>query len=151
MENTRNKSTLSTCDKRIMINLSEDEIISKNSTVFTLLTKRNMDTPRFVCLSCEKLCFWKNVVNGTKCREPLSGMYWKRLINYLNVDLTNLTFYICKYCLTYFRKDTLPPTCSLNDLHVDKIPDMIATLNNYEKILIQRAKTFQIVQKMGTV
>ena len=136
-------------NKRI-INLNEDEIISKYSASFTLLTERIIDTPRFVCLSCEKLCFRRNVIDGTKFRKPLSGIYWEKLINYLNVNLTN-TFYICKYCLMYFRNNTLPPTCILNNLYVDKIPDVITTLNDYEKILIQRAKAFQIVKTMGTV
>jgi len=40
-----------------IINLNEDEIILKYSKAFTLLTQRIMDTPRFACLSCEKLCF----------------------------------------------------------------------------------------------
>jgi len=41
--------------------------------------------------------------------------------------------------------------CVLNNLIVHDVPDIIASLNTFEKILIQRAKTFQTVVKMGTV
>lgn len=108
MEITRSKYTSSNIDNKRIINLNEGEIISKYSTAFTILTKRLWIHHVFVCLSCEKLCFQRNIVDGTKFRKPLSGTYWKRLINYLNIDLTN-TFYICKYCL-YFHNSTLLST-----------------------------------------
>ena len=133
-----------------VINLNEDEILSKYSKAFAVLTKRSIDTPQFACLSCEKLCFKRNVVDVGKFRKPVSGEQWKKLIDYLQNNLES-TLYICQYCLTYFRKGTLPPKCILNNLHVDKTPDVITTLNEYEKILIQRAKAFQVVQRMGTV
>ncbi|CAK1598246.1 unnamed protein product [Parnassius mnemosyne] len=36
-------------------------------------------------------------------------------------------------------------------MYVGSIPDEIKTLNNYETIVIQRAKAFQVVQRLGTV
>ncbi|XP_044594803.1 uncharacterized protein LOC123272168 [Cotesia glomerata] len=36
-------------------------------------------------------------------------------------------------------------------MYVGKIPNEIFTLNEYEKVLIQRAKAFQVVQRLGTV
>jgi len=42
--------------------------------------------------------------------------------------------------------------CVLNNLFdLHEIPDIIASFNTFEKILIQRAKTLQTVDKMGTV
>lgn len=147
---TRDKCTFTNIDDKEILTLNEDKIMLKYSKAFTLFTKRSIDVPQFPCLSCEKLCFRKNIIDVTKFKKPLSGKQWNKLINYLHINIKN-THYICRYCLTYLRNDTLPPTCILNNLHVDKIPDIIVTLNEYEKILIQRTKAFQTVQKMGTV
>ncbi|KMQ83275.1 dna repair and recombination protein mitochondrial [Lasius niger] len=45
----------------------------------------------------------------------------------------------------------MPPTCKYNKLEVLPVPQEIAILNDYERILIQQAKAFQTVQRMGTV
>ena len=59
--------------------------------------------------------------------------------------------FICKYCLNNFRQGKLPPRCILNSLQFGDIPQEISQLNAFEKILIQRAKCFQTVSRMGTV
>ena len=59
--------------------------------------------------------------------------------------------YICDYGLEYFRSNRLPPRCILNELDVGTIPDEMKMLNPYEKVLLQRAKCFQTVTRMGTV
>jgi len=41
--------------------LSDEDIIFKYSRAFKTLTKRSMDTPRYVCVSCERFCLKKNV------------------------------------------------------------------------------------------
>ena len=56
--------------------------------------------------------------------------------------------YICVYCLEYFR---LPPRCILNGLDFGTITDEMKMLNPYEKVLLQRAKCFQTVTRMGMV
>ncbi|KAL6418255.1 hypothetical protein ACFW04_012241 [Cataglyphis niger] len=45
----------------------------------------------------------------------------------------------------------MPAYCILNNLFTDDVPEVISSLNTFEKILIQRAKAFQTVLKMGTV
>jgi len=45
----------------------------------------------------------------------------------------------------------MPVYCVLNNLIVHDVPDVIASLNTFEKVLIQRAKAFQTVVKIGTV
>lgn len=54
MEIIRNKYTFTNINYE-GLNLNEDEIMSKYSKAFTLLTKRFMDVLQFPCLSCEKL------------------------------------------------------------------------------------------------
>jgi len=59
--------------------------------------------------------------------------------------------YIRNYCERKFRNGLMPAYCVLNNLIVHDVSDIIASLNIFEKILIQRAKAFQIVIKMETV
>jgi len=46
--------------------LSDEDIISKYSNSFKALTKRSINTPRHVCISCEKLCYERNVSKVNK-------------------------------------------------------------------------------------
>jgi len=46
--------------------LSDKDIISKYSNTFKALIKRSIDTPRHVCISCEKLCYKRNVFKINK-------------------------------------------------------------------------------------
>ena len=48
--------------------------------------------------------------------------------------------YLCDYCMKKFRADVLPVQCILNGLLFEDVPEEIAQLNQYEKVLIQRAK-----------
>ena len=60
-------------------------------------------------------------------------------------------FYICKCCLNILRENRLPSVCILNNLHEQEVPQELLNLNDYEKILIQRAKAFQVLQKVRPV
>jgi len=59
--------------------------------------------------------------------------------------------YICDYCERKFRNGILPTYCVLNNLLIHDVPNIIASLNTFEKILVQRVKAFQTVVKMGIV
>jgi len=50
--------------------------------------------------------------------------------------------YICTYCAGKFRKDIMPAYCILNNLFTYDVPEIISSLNTFEKILIQRAEAF---------
>ena len=107
-----------------------------------------MDIPRYVCVSCERLCYKRSVSEVKNIKINFS--IWKDLMAYLkqeNIDRQ----YICNYCKQKFRQCVLPAYCILNNLHVNNVPEVISSLNTFEKILIQRAKAFQTVVKMGTV
>jgi len=131
--------------------LSDEDIISRYSKAFKALTKRSMDTPRHVCVSCERLCFKKNVsrINKLKAQMDTSSI-WRDLMTHIKEHNVN-SEYICDYCERKFRNGILPAYCVLNNLFVHDVPDIIASLNTFEKILVQRAKAFQTVVKMGTV
>jgi len=54
--------------QQIYIILSDEDIIFRYSKAFKTLTKRSMNTPRYVCISCERLCFKKNVSEINKLK-----------------------------------------------------------------------------------
>jgi len=130
--------------------LSDKDIISKYKNAFKALTKRSMDIPRYVCVSCERLCNKKNVAEINKFKAQINIPIWRDLMAHIKKQNIN-SQYICDYCERKFRNGLMPAYCILNNLIVHDVPDIIASLNTFEKILIQRAKAFQTVVKMGTV
>lgn len=94
--------------------------------------------------------FGKNVADIGKLRSSITCPFWTDLMKHIEHRGTECAS-VCYYCLDKFRSGKLPPTCILNNLDVGKVPEVMFDLNDYEKILIQRAKAFQVVQKMGTV
>lgn len=131
--------------------LNEDEIQTEFKSAFTAFTKRSLDLPRFKCISCQKLVFRKDATDLSKLRQPISNEIWNNLINFINEqDPTMNSDFICDYCLRKIRSGSIP-TCLLNNMYVGTIPNEIFALNEYEKVLIQRAKAFQVVQRLGTV
>jgi len=109
-----------------------------------------MDTPRCVCISCERLCYKRSVakvnIDGSERKIPVLD----DLMIYLtkeNIDPQ----YICYYCKEKLYQGLMPAYCILNNLQVNNVPEAILSLNTFEKILIQRAKAFQTIVKMGTV
>ena len=128
--------------------LSDDDIISKYHIAFKALTKRSTDTPRHICVSCEKLCCKKHVSHVNSLH--INIQIWRDLMAHIEERKINAE-YICNYCAGKFRKGLMPAYCILNNLFTDDVPEAISSLNTFEKILIQRAKAFQTVIKMGTV
>ena len=80
---------------------------------------------------------------------------WLQLRAYvlLKHDLHELdeTHYVCQYCRTKLNSNTIPPRSTLNGLEVDDIPKELRSLNIFEQILIQKAKAFQTVIRLGPV
>jgi len=122
-------------------NLSDDVIISKYSKAFKALTKRSMDTPRYVCVSCERLCYKRSVLEISKVKAQLDISIWRDLMAYIKNQNINPQ-YICKYCKQKFHNELMPAYCILNNLFVHDVPEIISSFNPFEKILIQRAKAF---------
>jgi len=90
-----------------------------------------------------------------RCTKPITSSVWEQFLLYLedhsppNDGLPE--GYICKYCLEKFRSGVLSAKCIMNNLDYSCEPVELKDLNEFEKVLIQRAKTFQTVTKMKTV
>lgn len=129
---------------------TESSIISTHSQSFIKFNTRVSDKPLNVCMSCHKLCFRRDVVEVRNLRKPIVNSQWDVLVNF--VDSNNLSCeFICNMCLKKFGSNTPVSTCILNDLFVPKIPEVLASLNEFERQFIQRAKAFQVVVRMATV
>ena len=131
-------------------NLNEQNIMSKYKNAFKQLTKRTLDTAKNVCISCEKLCYRKEVIKIADMRKPLTSESWENFSVFAEKNGLYSDF-ICKYCKEKFQRNQMPPTCVKNKLYVEEMPKEISALNEYEKMFIQRAKAFQVVQRMETV
>ncbi|CAK1589168.1 unnamed protein product [Parnassius mnemosyne] len=129
----------------------EDEIIKSNKVAFKLFSKKSVDTPKLDCMSCNKLCYSRDISSIERLRKPISTDVWKQLLNYYISSLITHSPYICHTCLAKIRANQMPAVCILNDMHVSTVPPEIAQLNDYENILIQRAKAFQVVVTMNPV
>lgn len=122
--------------------MSDDDIISKYSCAFKALTKRSMDVPRNICLSCERLCYRREVREIGKLRISLHKFQiWRDLMLYAQQQTIDPK-YICDYCLNKIRQGLMPAYCILNNLLVNNVPKEISSLNMFETMLIQRAKAF---------
>ena len=58
--------------------------------------------------------------------------------------------YMCKYCKPMIRRDRLPPRCVLNGLQTVPIPTELTALDPLSRQLIQRAKCYQTIIRLGT-
>ncbi|KAL7291617.1 hypothetical protein TKK_0014655 [Trichogramma kaykai] len=126
--------------------LNENEIREKFAKTIKLFMKNSDNLPLIPCISCERLCYRTYVTNVDK--PEIENDIWNTLI--LHYAFTGES-YVCHNCLKYFKTNKIPPASVLNNLRTITAPRLLRDLNSYEKILLQRAKPFQTILKMGTV
>ena len=150
-EHKQSKSSYAVCDDGI----DESKVMEEYSAAMVAFKKRCLDLPESPCMSCSKLCFRRDSVKLDSCLKPVTGDNWLRLLEYIDshpgFDDGLPEGYICNYCIGKFREGLLPARCILNGLCFHAIPKEISDLNEYEKLLIQRAKAFQVVLRMNPV
>ena len=135
--------------------VDESRIKEDHAKALTLFNERNLEHAKYPCISCKMLCYKRQCTKLDACKKPITGIVWQQFLDHYEstppIDDGLPMGYICNYCLGKFRAGVLPARCVLNGLSVGKVPAEIAELNQYEKVLIQRAKAFQVVTKMSTV
>ena len=57
---------------------------------------------------------------------------------------------MCKHCKQALRHDGMAPRCILNGLQTVPVPEELSKLDCLGKQLVQRAKAFQMVVRLGT-
>lgn len=102
-------------------------------------------------MSCNKLFCSRDVCALDRLKKSIASGIWNQLLVYYNSKNIVHSQTICHTCLKKIRINQMPSTCVLNDLYVSAIPPEISQLNEYEKILIQRAKAFQALISMKPI
>lgn len=85
--------------------------------------------------------------------KKYDSVTWKQLKQYLahrDDDFDSKNYYICKHCRPFLDNNKLPNTCVLNGLYVEEIPDEPSQLDALGRQLVQRAKPFQTIIRLGT-
>ena len=98
------------------------------------------------CCSCERLLRKKSVTEA----KNLDSDVWNNLLDYIrenNPVALNKVKYICKPIV---RKNEVPARCVLNGLKCEPLPKELDNLDPLSCQLIQRAKCFQTIVRLGT-
>ena len=110
------------------------------------------DYPINICCCCEQL-HQKVNVSVVKFTDHLDDTIWPRIKKYLlenNPNADSEIFYICNYCKPKVRAGKLPPQCVLNGLKTESIPVELTKLDSLSCQLIQKAKCYQTIVRLGT-
>ena len=129
----------------------EKDIQIKYAKVMATYSKELEDYPQNPCCSCNMLFRRKQ---GTKVRfADQLGVVWPELKKIISKDdpkASKKTLFMCNYCKSSLRANRMPPRCVLNGLHTIPVPIELRKLDDLGKQLIQRAKSFQTVVRLGT-
>ena len=82
-----------------------------------------------------------------------SSDVWKDLKCYIsdsNSEAAIQTHYVCQYCRPILNANKMPNRCILNGLITEPVPNELKVLDPLSKQLIQRAKAFQAIIRLGT-
>ena len=116
------------------------------------LQKQIDDYPLNACCSCERL-FQRRSVTAITLNDDLGSDVWSTLKNFIlqhDPLAPQNTLFICKYCKPLIKSNTLPPRCVLNGLQTVPIPPELKKLDPLSSQLLQRAKCFQTIVRLGT-
>ena len=130
----------------------ESQLVITHAGLISRLEKEIDDFPELVSCSCERL-HQRKFVTRVKLSDNLGSEVWLRLKSFVLQQDPNAgeeVLYMCKYCKPLIKKNKLPPRCVLNGLQMEPIPPELADLDSLSRQLIQRAKCYQTVVRLGT-
>ena len=133
-------------DVEAYLHVQYSEVISK-------LEKKMANDPEFSCCSCERLMQRKQVTTFKFSGSKFSLNMWRMLKDYIskgNSSTANDTHYVCFYCRVRLSDDDMPSRCMLNRLVVEPVPPEFESLDPLGKQMIQWAKAFEAVYRLGT-
>ena len=129
--------------------IERDLKVTHADLIAELQSKFN-DDAEFACCSCERLFQRKQVSCVNFSLDKYETDTWQRLKAHVLQNGVTEQLYICQYCRPFLNKNTIPARCVLNGLVTELIPDKLKSLNALSKQLIQRAKAFQTIVRLGT-
>ena len=125
----------------------------KHAKVFDVYREKLKDDPEYACCSCERLLTRSSVTRFTADTQKFSSGQWTTLKAYLaqrDHNFNSKIYYVCTHCRPRLNENILPDRCVLNGLYVEPVPQELSGLNALGRQLIQRAKCFQTVIRLGT-
>ena len=131
----------------------ESELHINHAELIAELEKMFADDAEFPCCSCERLFQRKQVTAFKFSEAKFPSDTWKTLkarISSNNSGAAVQTHYVCQYCRPLLNKNKMPGRCVLNGLEVEPVPQDLQKLDPLSNQLIQRAKAFQAVIRLGT-
>ena len=131
----------------------ETQLQIKHAKLITELEKKVSDDPQHACCSCERLFLRRSVTQFKRDDKKFSSRMWAQLKQHIlhrNPSAESDVMYVCAYCRPLLNKNKLPCRCILNGLETEPVPPELSNLDALSKQLIQRAKAFQTVVRLGT-
>ena len=130
----------------------ESELQITHAHLIAQLDKEIDDFPDKECCCCQQLHQRKSVTR-VKLSDDLGPVLWVRLKTYIlqhNPEASDQTLFMCNYCKPMIKDNKLPARCVLNGLETAKVPTEISKLDGLSRQLIQRAKCYQTIVRLGT-
>ena len=111
------------------------------------------DFPEHAGCCCERLHQRKSVSVVRLSDDLNNSDVWSELKLYIQSntpDVATKVLYMCSYCKALIKKNRMPARCVLNGLQTVPIPPELAVLDPLSRQLIQRAKCYQTIARLGT-
>ena len=131
----------------------EMDLAIAHAALISAFEKEINDFPEHACCCCERLHQRKSV-SVVRLSDDLNNLdVWLELKLYIQSntpDVDTKVLYMCSYCKALIKKNRMPARCVLNGLQTVPIPPELAVLNPLSRQLIQRAKCYQTIVRLGT-
>ena len=130
----------------------ETELSIVHAALIAGYEKKIYDFPEHTCICCERLHQRKSV-SVVSLSDDFECNVWDELKAYIlkyQPTVAGQVLYMCHYCKTRVRSGDMPARCVLNGLQTVTIPKELAKLDLLSRQLIQRAKCYQTIVRLGT-
>ena len=129
----------------------EMDLAIAHATWIAAFEKEINDFPEHPCCCCEGL-HQRTSVSAVRLSDDFkSSDVWSELKLYIQSntpDVDTKVLYMCSYCKALIKKDRMPACCvGLQTVH---IPPELAVLDPLSRQLIQCAKCYQTIVRLGT-
>ena len=130
----------------------ETELCIVHAALIGGYEKKIYDFPEHTCICCERL-HQRISVSVVSLSDDFECNVWNELkahvLKYQPI-VVGQVLYMCHYCKTRVRSGDMPARCVLNGLQTVPIPKELAKLDLLSRQLIQRAKCYQTIVRLGT-
>uniref|UniRef100_A0A1X7TPG9 USP domain-containing protein n=1 Tax=Amphimedon queenslandica TaxID=400682 RepID=A0A1X7TPG9_AMPQE len=129
----------------------EAKLLKENVNLIAEFQKEISDQNEHVCCSCRRLMRRSNLTNVfDKDKESEAWRELEAFLTDYDPDFDSKQLLMCRHCKPIIRNNRIPARCVLNGLQSEPLPDELKGLDPFSTQLIQLAKCFQTVVRLGT-